>query len=135
MRWAERYVGLPFADGGRDIDGLDCWGLVRLVLKEQKSIDVPSYGEISAADLMKVARTIGRECLADPWKTVSVPHAFDVVVMSSPRVAGRSVSHCGIMVDERRFLHVEQHTHSVLVPITHPTVRNRIRGYYRHRDA
>ncbi len=32
--WAGRYIGLPFAEHGRDRGGIDCWGLVRLTLLE-----------------------------------------------------------------------------------------------------
>ena len=32
------YVGLPWRIGGRDRRGLDCFGLVRLVLAEQAGI-------------------------------------------------------------------------------------------------
>ena len=43
MSWANDYVGLPYKPLGRNRDGIDCYGLVRLVLKEQCGIDLPSY--------------------------------------------------------------------------------------------
>ena len=41
--WAGHYIGLPFLEHGRSIRGLDCWGLVRLVLHEQFDVCLPSY--------------------------------------------------------------------------------------------
>ena len=41
--WAGHYTGLEFKDQGRDCNGLDCWGLTRLILSEQFGIAVPSY--------------------------------------------------------------------------------------------
>lgn len=43
--WADGYVGLPFKKMGRDRSGLDCWGLVRLILDEQAGVLLPAYSE------------------------------------------------------------------------------------------
>ena len=45
MIWANAYVGLPWADLGRDRTGCDCWGLARLVYAEQLGIALPSYSD------------------------------------------------------------------------------------------
>ena len=128
MRWMEKYVGLPFKDFGRDFGGVDCWGLVRLVLARECGIDLPSYGEISARDLMRVTATIKHDSSGEPWREVnrSELKAFDVALLR-----GRPM-HVGIMMTPKLLLHVEEATAAVLVPLTHSSVAGRLLGFRRH---
>ena len=41
--WAANYVGLPFKDGGRTREGLDCYGLVVAIYRDVFAIDLPAY--------------------------------------------------------------------------------------------
>lgn len=127
------YVGIPFKDGGRDRSGCDCWGLVRLVLADH-GIDVPSYGEISAENLLGIAREVKGALGAGPWRKVDMEprRALDCVVMrhfSSPR---RLAVHIGIMASPDLMLHTEAGCDSVKIPLNHPSVRTRILGFQRH---
>lgn len=131
MSWAAAYVGLPFVDGGRDRRGVDCWGLVRLVYAAERGIDLPSYGEISAADLLALARAFTAGAQGAHWPETLHPHPFDVAVMRSGQ-GHRGIVHVGVMVDARRVLHVERATDSVIVPITHHSVAGRIMGFRRY---
>ena len=39
--WLDRYIGLPWKIGGRELHGgIDCWGLVRLVMRDEAGIDM-----------------------------------------------------------------------------------------------
>lgn len=129
--WWVPYVGLPFADGGRDLSGVDCWGLVRLVYAREIGIDLPAYGEISAADLLRVAHAMRAGALSDHWRAVAAPGAFDVVLMRAS-TGGQMVVHVGVMADSRRVLHAEPAAGSALVPVDHYTIRGRIAGYRRY---
>jgi cell wall-associated NlpC family hydrolase len=130
MHWAARYVGLPFADGGRDFVGVDCWGLVQLVMRHEKGIALPCYGETSALDLAAVAGVMARESLVEPWQWVEAPRPFDVVVMHRRR----DPVHVGIMASADQLLHIEQKIAAVLLPLDHPTLRFRNPRFLRHHD-
>lgn len=130
MDWTSRYVGLPFRDGGRGPDAYDCWGLVLAVYAERLSVDLPSYGEISARDLVRVARAMGA-AQDDGWDTVTDPRAFDVVLMRSGRGGGSRTVHVGVMVDAHRMMHSDLASGVSVVPLTHFSVSGRVLGFRR----
>jgi cell wall-associated NlpC family hydrolase len=131
MIWVEKYVGIPFLDGGRDRRGLDCWGLVRLVYETECGILLPPYGEISAAELNEVAHKVANESNKEPWVPTTDHQLFDVAVMHR-RTAP---IHVGLVaaLNPVRLLHIERATQSVFVPITHKSVSFRATKYFRHR--
>lgn len=129
--WLPRYIGLPFQDGGRDFRGVDCWGLVRLVLRHEADIEVPSYAEIGARELLAIARAM-RDDRRD-WIEVipGTARVFDVVLMRSQ---GSTPVHCGVALSSDRLLHIEQGTDSVHVAFSHPRIRDRVASVHRHRS-
>lgn len=124
------YIGLPFQDGGRGPLSFDCWGLVRDIYARELGILLPSYGEISAKDLVRVAREMDGPGQAG-WIEVATPAPFDVVLMRAP-TGRRAVVHVGVMIDADRLIHVEEATASVIVPCRHFSVAGRIQGFRRH---
>jgi cell wall-associated NlpC family hydrolase len=129
MMWLKKYVGLPFVNGGRDFNGVDCWGLVRLVLKEECRVEVPSYGDISAGELAKVANMVGTESMREPWIPVAgKARCFDVAVMHRRK----SPIHVGIIAERGLLLHIEEATSAVIVPLNHPSVSFRSISIFRH---
>lgn len=129
MTWWAPYVGLPFGEGQGEVT---CWSLVARIYRDCLGIDLPAYGEISARDLVRVARTMEAQ-KDDGWSAVDQPQAFDVCLMRAPR-GGAVVAHVGVMVDQKRVLHVEAASAAVIVPVTHFTVVGRILGYRRRAE-
>lgn len=139
--WAARFIGLPFTDGGRDaFSGVDCWGLVRLVMKERAGIDLSGYSTISEADFAAVSHAIDEAKSGNEWTHVPTGEqkALDVVEMSLPARNGNRVSflplHVGLLVTNSWMLHTELATGSRLSPITDKQIAKRILGFWRHRS-
>lgn len=128
--WAGHYIGLPFRDHGRDRSGLDCWGLVRLVMGEQSGIALPSfateYKHTSDADA--IGGIVDRE--SGKWQRVAAgqERCGDVVVL---RLFGRPL-HVGIVLGDGAMLHIETGINSAIERYTGPRWQSRICGFYRH---
>lgn len=122
------YVGLPFGTGPGQVT---CWSLVRWFYLDEFGVELPEHGDIDPADLVRVAREMkrGEDLLC--WREPARPVTGDVVLMRSAR-GGRAVCHVGVLADCRRVLHAEEDTGSVIVPIDHFTIRNRIAGFRRY---
>lgn len=130
MRWWDKWVGLPFRPDARGPREFDCWGLVRAVYAEERQIELPSYGEISARNLLAVARAMQAACGgSDRWLKVADPAAFDVAGMRLP--GSSRVGHVGVMISSTAFLHVEQASASVVVDRHHFSVASRVAGFWR----
>lgn len=135
MNLFEPYLRIPYLDKGRDHKGCDCWGLIRLIYKEELDVGLPSYGDISAHDAMRITRAvkegsevpnIGRWRDLNPTDKMS---PFDIVLMKwiGSKVAG----HIGIVTDDFKLLHTEEYTGPVIVPMNHPSINRRIVKYAR----
>lgn len=126
--WWNDYVGIPYDLRGRDRSGIDCWGLVRLVYKEQFNIDLPSFSEKyeddSNSDQFQELLATQRE----GWVNVQDPKVGDVVLM---RVLGLE-SHIGIYIGEGKFLHAKRDTNAVIESLDSLRWKKRVIGFYRY---
>lgn len=121
--WVPRYVGLPFAEYGRDRSGVDCWGLCRLVYREIKHIELPSFetGYEDFNDCEGIVDLQERQARAGAWSQVDAgeEQTFDLVQM---RRAARAKSggfvwaplHVGLVVAPGWMIHVSREHDSVL---------------------
>ena len=129
--WAGHYIGLPFHDHGRDRSGLDCWGLVRLVMAEQYSIALPSHNHEyqRSTQVEQISALIEREALK--WRIIPAGHELcgDVIVL---RVRGKPM-HVGMVLGDRQMLHIERGIDSVIERYNGPQWIERIAGFYRYK--
>lgn len=98
------YLQLPFEERGRTRAGLDCYGLVALVYREQRGILLPSYAEdyATTTDAAEITALCRGE-VARSWREIPLAEAgvFDVVML---RMLGQPI-HFGLTLDPPWFLH------------------------------
>lgn len=132
--WAGDFIGLPYRDKGRDRDGVDCWGIVRLILAEVAGQALPDYSGAytRAGDHASVADAV-EAGLNDGWERVDRPKARDLLIL---RIAGRPW-HCAMMVNETMFIHAPppgrggRESFSCIERLDNPQWSRRIEGFYR----
>lgn len=129
---AGRFVGVPFVEYGRDYDGADCWGLLRLVYRDCLGVDLPAW------DGVGWEKGCDRAALADFMRA----HAEDWVEVGAGceregdglmfRMMGRPV-HVGVILAAGRVLHTEKSTGGKVERYDGLRWRRRIIGFYRHK--
>lgn len=128
--WANKYLDVPFRERGRGRDGVDCWGLVRLVLGEQYDLEVPAYDDeyVTTSDNERLAGIVERE--RGGWAAISPEDVQpgDVVLLA---IAGFPC-HVGIVVGDGLMLNARQGVGVALESYERPYWNRRLRGFYRH---
>jgi cell wall-associated NlpC family hydrolase len=135
--WAARYIGVPFQPRGRDWDGCDCWGLFRLVYREEFGIDLPSfigdYEGTGKADFEDLARLITDATAGSCW--VPIADGEERIGDGIALLIGALPVHVGIVVGGKRMLIVEDGLDACTESYAELKWRNRLGGFYRWRGA
>ena len=79
LAWINDYIGLPYKHGGRDWEGVDCYGLVKLVYQEEYGITLKDW----ATEFMSIREksdTISSVVCGGDWEDVEEPEDGDFVV-------------------------------------------------------
>lgn len=142
MRWAEQYLRIPFVDRGETHAGCDCWGLLRLILKEQAGLDIPSYSDIKPGDwARKVREIVGGAESGEQWERIEPgrERAFDGVLMrghvrDNGRVFSRPL-HVACVISPGRLIHAEDGFGVTVGDYRqHPRIKPRVIAFYRFKN-
>lgn len=123
------YIGVPFLEHGRYADdGLDCWGLVRLVLREQLGVELPDlgYSYPHSHAVGAITLTVGEQLPS--WQEVErgQEQPGDVVLL---RILGAPI-HVGVVTEPGWMLHVMQGIDTCLERYDGPIWSRRIEGIF-----
>jgi cell wall-associated NlpC family hydrolase len=127
MSWVNTYVGMPYANHGRDQYGLDCWGLVQLVYAQELKIELPGFDDTyedaeDPGDVMERCWSV--------WAPVDEFAEFDALVFC-PEIPSLP-THVGLYLGGDRFVHCFGKSVRVSY-VTHPMWRKPVlHGGYRY---
>jgi len=127
--WVKNYIGIPFVSNGRTLVGCDCYGLVRLVLRNEYRIDLPELSDdySDALNVKETAKLFAENLPVLAVKKIDGTEEKAVVVITEHGVT----AHIGIVAGGGYILHTGVKTGSVCQRAEHPGLRGRIEGYYR----
>lgn len=128
--WVGQYIDIPFQEHGRTREGVDCWGLVRMIAEEQFGILLPCYATEyeTTEDPNQTAPVVAHE--KKFWTEIAPgeEQLGDVVVM---RMLGQPI-HVGMVVGDGRMIHALKGRGITLAAYGSLEWKHRITGFYRY---
>jgi len=126
----EKYIGIPFAEKGRDESGVDCWGLVRLIYKQEYDVNLPSFvDDYALSDDACIGELFAQ--YKEGWTTLTQPEPGCAVIF---RMFGTE-SHIGVIVDNAHFIHVREGRDSVIESLESAKWAKRVVGFYKYSEG
>lgn len=128
--WYEKYIGIPFKPNGRTEEGLDCWGLARLIYSREYGVELPSFStEYVIEDDNRIKELISQ--YREGWTEQHSPVEGNIVLF---RVLG-DLTHMGVMISDTQFIHVREGSNTVLDSITNTKWKNRVTGFFKYNES
>lgn len=124
------YIGIPFEPHGRTHRGLDCYGLVRLVMAEMYGLATRDYRDYASTRPKDCAGLFRGAQTDSEWKKIPNPMPGDVVLIN---ILGMP-AHCGIYAGNGDFVHASHEAGVCMERLSAPLWAKRIAGYFRHRE-
>jgi len=128
--WSNKYIGIPYKDYGRDETGIDCWGLVCLVYKQEFNIELPTFDSSYHVDDRKQLHQLIAQH-RESWTQLDAPKPGCVVLF---KILG-SESHVGIAISATQFLHARDGYDASVESFDSTNWRSRIVGYFEYQQA
>lgn len=118
---------IPFLEHGRDEDGLDCWGLVKIFYEREMGVILPDLlGKYEDTKDLGIADIV-MDLAANDWTKIREPQNGDVVLC---RMRSRPM-HVGVYKHPHLMLHIEQGNSPILDKLDGIKWEKRILGIYR----
>lgn len=122
-----KYLGAPYRHRGRRLEGLDCWGFIKLVYAD---LDVRLF-DIEDLEYGKAWFLGRRDYLKDnldlDWEKVENPMILDGVLFVNRKGIA---NHAGIVLSEGRFIHASRQG-VIVSSLDDRAWQARIEGFYR----
>lgn len=123
-----KYLGLPYLNMGRDIKGLDCWGLVMLIFKNEKGFDLPDTTEDYDTTWSYKGKDYFNDKYSKRFDRVDTPEYMDIILIKN----GKGIcNHAGVMLDSKHFIHCAEKAGVVVSNIKDELWKNRIEGFFK----
>jgi len=125
----DKFLGIPYSHRGRTLEGLDCWGFLKMVyadlgfkLFDIEDLEYEKVWGIRGKDYF-------RENYENDWEKAAEPQPLDAVLfLNSTGIA----NHAGVVFKNRKFIHCPRQG-VVVSRLDDEAWSKRIEGFYRLR--
>lgn len=128
-KWTQKYVGIPFKSGGRNSDGCDCYGLVRMILKNEYHYELPSLDKqyLDALNIDATKKLFKEFLPLICCQKIDSPEEKALAIIKNQGLA----THVAIYAGDGNIIHTMLHTGTVIERLSNPSLIGRIEGWYR----
>lgn len=142
MTWTDRYLEIPFRDGGRSFAGADCLGLYALILLHEAATQMPDFAVSVGANPALALSAIESQVLSvHRWQRIygepkDVAQRFDCIRMTGHARGGdgivrRSDIHLGCALGNGKVIHTEDRRGPRILMLDDLSIVKRVVGVYR----
>lgn len=126
----DKYLGIPYKHRGRTMDGLDCWGFLKLVYADLgfRLFDIEDLEYGQAWGLRN--KDYFKENYVNDWNKVEIPEVLDGVLFLNSRGVA---NHAGVVFKDRKFIHCCR-AGVIVSRLDDESWKKRIEGFYRLRN-
>ncbi|MFH2013824.1 MAG: NlpC/P60 family protein [Patescibacteria group bacterium] len=126
-----KYLCIPFEAGGRDYQGIDCFGLVKLIYKEFLDINIPDTEKLPG-NIVGIQNELKN--FSNLFIKVKDPEPFDIILCrESP--SSKNINHIALFLTSGKGIHAVEGQGVVVEKfIRNPYYLEMIEGYYRYND-
>ena len=128
-----KYLGVPFVHKGRDLKGIDCYGLLCLVYRDLGYI-LPDYTDYGIEDYKREWYEEGKDYYLQLyhtlWEKVEKPEPWDGLLFRHSRHTN-TINHVGIYLGDEQFLHCYEGSEVGVARLDRPYWSRRLYGSFR----
>lgn len=126
-----RYLSVPYEYYGRTLEGLDCYGIVLLMYKEQFNIELKEFPSVYPHKAWGPEDSKFVKFLEEHvgFEKVPCPLVGDLLVLADARGI---INHCGIVLNDFEFIHATEGDGVVISNYLYSGYSKRTRGFYRY---
>jgi len=104
-----KYIGLSYKELGRDFSGVDCYGIIVLIFKNELGIDLPDFTDLLyAKDRFNILNKSDHilNSIGIQWIPINEPYKiFDGLIFNSNKDL-RFTNHVGMYIGDEKFIHI-----------------------------
>jgi cell wall-associated NlpC family hydrolase len=126
-------IQVPFVEGGRDKNGMDCQGLFIEVMSRfgNKIVDIKPENFTTR----HMGRLILIQIMNGQWLSLQEPpQPGDAVAMALDPMAPNTIQHLGVYLGEGQFIHILKATKVLISRIDDRYFSRKIKGFYRWKN-